>query len=464
MSSLSVGSSSGSPLTISGLASGLDTSAIINALMAVERAPATRLTGQQEKLQIGQQQLRSIQSGLRQLAFAASEFSLPSLFEGAQTVTSSEPLRVGAATSAGAGVGGYEVEVKQLANSAQRTFTFASPAAEDTITIDGREYTLKAGASAKELASKINSDGSGTVYAAAVEGGKVVLSNRATGNTGAEFIKVTDPGGALSENAGTAKEGRNAEYVVDGVAGTSASNTVTTAIAGVTLTLAGLPTSGPVTIDVLAPGPSVSAIEAQVQSFIKTYNSSVEAIQRQITTKPVSNPQNASEAASGMLFGDIELTGLLDSMRQAMYEPIAGLPAEMASPFAIGVSTGAPTGGSASQSSIQGLLKLEPAALSKAVQANPAGVEQMLQSWSKKLQGIVNGVSEPGGSLESRVTEEGTEVNRLRSRISTMNEMLAVRQRALQATYSKLESIISKNSAQSAWLLGQTEQMNKSGL
>ena len=78
------------------------------------------------------------------------------------------------------------------------------------------------------------------------------------------------------------KEGKNAEYSVDGVAGTSASNTVTNAIAGVTLTLGGLTTTGPVTIDVQAPGASVSAVEAQVQSFVKLYNSTVEAIQKQL--------------------------------------------------------------------------------------------------------------------------------------------------------------------------------------
>jgi len=464
MSTPSVGGGGSSPITFSGLASGLNTSSIISALLSVEREPITRLSNHQERLQAGQQELRSIQSSLQQLAFAASEFTLPSSFESSQTVTSSEPLRVSATTTTGAGVGGHEVEVKQLANSAQRTFAFTSPAAEDAITIDGHEYKLKAGGSAQELAGKINSDSSGTVYAAVLEGGKIVLSNRATG-AGAEFIKVTDPGGALVEQAGTAKEGKNAEYTVDGVAGSSTSNTIANAIPGVTLNLLGLTTTGPVTIDVQAPGPSVSAIEAQVQSFIKIYNSTVETIQKQLTTKPPSNPQSAGELGTGTLFGDNEMMTLLDGMRQAMYEPIAGLPAEMASPFNIGVDTGAPTGGgTSSQASIEGLLKLEPTKLASAVQANPAGVEKMLQSWSKKLQGIVNAVAEPGGSLEARINGDGTEISEMKTRISTMNEMLAVRQKALQATYAELESIISQNTAQSNWLVGQTEQLNKSGL
>ncbi len=455
MSSLAVSSAAGSPISISGLASGLDTSSIISALMAVERQPVTRLTDAQEKLQGQQKELTSVKSSLQQLALLASEFSMPSLFETSQAVVSSEPLRVSAATSAGAGIGGYELEVTQLANSAQRTFTFASPAAEDTLTIDGNSFTVKAGESAKEFANTINSTSSSTVYAAVLEGNTLVLSNRATGNTGAEFIKVSDPGATLVEKAGSAKEGKNAEYSVDGVAGTSTSNTVTNAIAGVTLTLNGLTTTGPVTIDVQAPGASVSAVEAQVQSFVKLYNSTVETIQKQLSTKPIAKPTNASEFATGTLFGDVELEGLLGNMRQSMYEPIAGLTAEMSNPSAIGISTGAASGGGASQTSIEGLLTLNSTKLSEAVKTNPAGVQQMLEKWSQGLQSKLEEVSGPGGTLEARANGDSAQITQLTSQISTMNEMLAVREKALQATYAELESAISRNTSQANWLTSQ---------
>jgi flagellar hook-associated protein 2 len=462
VSSLSVGSSAGSPLTITGLASGLDTTAIISALMGVERQPVTRLTNEQARLQAQQHQLQSIQSSLRQLAFAASEFSLPSLFESSQAVTSSEPSRVSAASSMGAGVGGHEVEVTQLANSAQRTFAFTSPAAEEAITIDGHEYKIKAGASAKELASSINSDSTATVYAAVLESGTVVLSSRKTGTTGAEFIKVLAPGGMLSEKAGTAKEGKNAEYKVDGVAGSSASNTVTNAIAGVTLTLNGLTPSGPVTINVQAPGPSASAVEAQVQSFVKLYNSTIEAIQKQLNTKP---PAKAQTSTEGTLFGDHDLSSLLGRMRQTMYEPIAGLPAEMASPANAGIGTGAASGaGGASQSAVQGLLTLNAAKLTEMVQSNPSGVQTMLQRWSQNLQGTINIAAEPGGTLDTRITGDGTQITQMGRRITVMNEMLAQRQKALQATYARLEGVISKNTSQATWLSGQSAQLTAKGL
>ena len=464
-SSLGVGSTAGSPITISGLASGLETSKIIGALMEAEREPVTHLTDQEDKLKAGQTELQSIQSSLRQLALAVSEFSLPALFEDSQTVTSNEPARVSAATTSGAGVGGYEVEVTQLANSAQRTFTFTSPASEETVTIGGKEFEIKAGESAKEFARAINSDSTATVYAAVLEGETVVLSSRATGTAGGELMEVSAPGGALVEVAETAKEGQDAEFKVDGVAGSSSSNTVTDAIAGVTLTLGGLTPTGPVTIDVQAPGPSTSAVEAQVQAFVKLYNSTVEAIQTQLNTRPVAKVQNTSEYATGTLFGDVELSSLLDGLRDTMYEPIAGLEGEMSSPFNIGIGTGAASGGGeSSQASIEGLLTLDPTKLAEAIQSNSAGAQKMLEQWSQKVQGLVENAGGPGGTIEARVNGDSAQITELSSQIKTMNEMLVQREKALQATYAALEAVISKNTAQGNWLTEQSESLSKSGV
>ena len=80
-SPLAVNSSSNAPITVSGLASGLETTKIIAALMGAEREPVTHLTNEQAKLEAEQSQLHSIQSNLQQLSSVASEFSLPSLFE-----------------------------------------------------------------------------------------------------------------------------------------------------------------------------------------------------------------------------------------------------------------------------------------------------------------------------------------------------------------------------------------------
>jgi flagellar hook-associated protein 2 len=304
-STTSVGSSftsaDGSLFNVSGLASGLNTDEIITELMSIAREPVVRLTHEQTKLNAQQQQLTTIQTSLRQLSQAAFELGSPVLFDTVQTISSSDPTEVSATATAGGGaaVGGYELQVSQLASAAQRTFSFLSPTSDQTLTIDGHPFTIAAGESAGGLAAAINADPTATVYAAATNSETIVLSDRATGDTGSGFIEVADPGGSLSEVAGKAKQGQNAEYTLDGVAASSTANTLTGAVAGVTLELKALTTgTGPVTIDVAPPAPSTSAIATQVKSFVELYDSTIGAIQTQLTTKPPAKPHSAPARCS----------------------------------------------------------------------------------------------------------------------------------------------------------------------
>jgi hypothetical protein len=45
-----------------------------------------------------------------------------------------------------------------------------------------------------------------------------------------------------------------------------------------------------------------------------------------------------------------------------------------------------------------------------------------------------------------------------------MNEMLLVREKALQATYAELESVMSQNQEQGSWLASQEASLVKSGI
>lgn len=458
--SISSGSSGlvGVPFNVTGLASGLNTNEIISELMAVAREPEVHMTDEQTTLQAQKQALQTIQSSLQQLALSTSELASPTLFNTSQTVSSSDPAQVSATTTTGAGVGGYQVNVTQLADSAQRTFTFASPASEDTITIDGQPIVIAAGSTIQDLIASINSNPSATVYAAALNDETVVFSSRATGDTGSSFIQVSDPGGALTEQASLAREGQNAEYTINGIAGSSSSNTVTNAIAGVTLNLNALTiTTGSVTIDVAAPAPSASTIASQVQSFVALYNSTISAIQTQLTTKSISKPQTSAELGTGTLFGDVQLSSLLDSMRQTIYNPISELPAGMSSLADIGVSTGAPSGGGVySQTAVEGQLTIDSTTLEEAIKQNPSGVEQMLQQWSKSFQSLIDVEAEPGGTLEARINGDSAQSAYLGTQIETMNEMLTQHQEALQAQYAALEAALSLNESQSSWLTSQT--------
>ena len=218
------------------------------------------------------------------------------------------------------------------------------------------------------------------------------------------------------------------------------------------------------TIDVQPPGASTSAIESQVQSFVKLYNTTIASIQKQLTTKPPAKPSTAAEYGTGTLFGDLELGSLLGAMRETMYEPITGMAAEMSSLDSIGVSTGAAGGaGGTSSATLEGQLTVNTAKLAEAVRGNPTGVEQMLAQWSKNLQVVLNGAAEPGGSLEARINGDSTQITNYATQISSMNEILAVREKALIQTYATLEGVISQNDTQSSWLASQSEQLTKSG-
>src|SRR6185437_3268330 len=213
-SGLNLSSLSGGGLQVTGLASGLNTNQIIQEEMSIYQQPVTNLQHQQSGLTAMNKQLTSIQQELQTLSTDALAVGDPTLFKTQQSVTSSDPTRVTATSATGAGVGGYQVSVSQLANAAQATYSYASPASDDQVTIGGNSYTIKAGESIQNFVDAINSDQNGTVFAAATNSGTVVFSSRQTGASSS--AAVTDPGNALGLQS--SKPGQDAEFSVDGVA------------------------------------------------------------------------------------------------------------------------------------------------------------------------------------------------------------------------------------------------------
>jgi flagellar hook-associated protein 2 len=441
-----------SSLQVTGLASGLDTNQIISEEMAIYQQPVTNLQNQSSGLRAMNKQLTSIQNELKTLSSDALAVGDPTLFKSQQSVTSSDATRVTATSASGAGVGGYQVAVSQLANSAQRTFGFTSPSSTDNMSIDGHQYTINAGESVQDFVDSVNSDTSGTVYAAATNSGTVVFSNRQTGDTGANFIQVQDSGGSLAEQTSLAKEGQNALFSVDGVSGSSASNTATNAIGGVTLTLTGVTTtSGPVTVNVGAPAPNATNIANAINTFVTQYNKVISDVQTQLAQQPT-----GSDPTQGTLFGDSELQGLLTSMRSMMFTTGSGLPAGAATMDDIGVGTGATTGsGAESQSALTGNLTLDATALTNMLQSNPTGVKSILGAWSSSFVKTVDSAATPGGTIAARIAGDNSQISSLGNRISSMQSALTDKQNFLVQEFAQLEAALSSNQSLSASLTSQ---------
>lgn len=463
MSASSVSSSTGSTTTgyqlgsltgttqITGLASGLDTDQIIQEEMAIYQQPVTRLQDQQSGLTALNTQLTNIQTQLQTLVSDAQALTNPSLYATSQAVTSSDPTRVTGSTGTGAGVGSYQVEVTQLAGSARRTYTFASPSSDDTITIGGQQVTISAGESISDFVNSINANSNLNVYAAATDSGTVVLSSRQTGS--AASVSLTDAGTALTEQTQLARAGQDAQFTVDGGTQLSSStNTVTNAIPGVTLTFDALTTtSGAVTVNVGAPAPSTANIQNAIQTFITQYNSVIGAIQAQL-----SQPPSGSDPSQGTLHGDAELSQLLSSMRSMMYAPGGGLPTGLATMMDIGVSTGATTGtGAVSQNALSGDLTLDATALANQLASHPSGVRSVLNSWSITFSNLVANVADPAGTIDQRIQGDDRQISQLGNRISVMQSALNERQNMLVQQFAQLEAALSGNQSTSSWLASQ---------
>jgi flagellar hook-associated protein 2 len=449
-------STTSAPLQVTGLASGLDTAKIVSQMMELQKRPMTALQSQQQKLNARNTQLASIQQALKKVNDGALALLDPRVYRGTQKATSSDLTRIGASAAAGpgvggAGVGGYQISVTQLANPAQRTFAFTAPAADTTLTIDGHDTSIAAGASVYDLVDAINNDQAATVYASATDRGTIVLSDRATGDTGASFVQVSGADGVLAEQAARAKQGRNALYSVDGVAGSSGSNVVTGAIPGVTLTISGVTTtSGPVTVDVSPPTADATKVENALKAFIADYNAALSTIQTQLSQKPT-----ASDPTQGTLYGDNQLKGLLSTMRSRMYRAGDGLPAGLASMADIGVSTGAATSGGPTASELAGNLTLNPDMLAAALKSNATGVQKVIGTWANSIASAVNAHSGHGGTIDNRLSGDSRQVASLSRRIASMQSALDDKQNELTRQFAMLEAALQGNQSTSRWLTSQ---------
>lgn len=470
----------GSSLQITGLASGLNTNAVVQALMAAQQQQVTNLQNQQSGITALNKQLTSIQTALQTVANDAQALGSPTLFATSQTINSTNSTLVGATAtgSNGAVVGSYQIAVTALASASQRTFLFSSPASADTVTIDGHDTNLAAGASAQDFVNAINTDKSASVWATVTgtdpSTGKaqVVLSERNTGQPASPtgFVTVTnDSQGALSEQTQYAAAGANAAYSINGgPTQTSTSNTITgvavaspnsgtpgatQTIPGVSLSLNALTGSAPVTVTVGAPAPSTQNIQTAVQKFVTDYNSAISQIQTQL-----SQPPSHSDPTQGTLYNDSDLRNLLSSMRQQMTQTLSGLSGSYNSMLQIGVSTGATTGtGAISTSSLAGDLTLDTNALTTALTTDSTSVHQMMQSWSIKFSGLVNLEAGPGGTMSTRIQTDTSRNSFLATQIANLQESNQVKQNQLVKEFAAMEAALSQNQSTANWL---TSQLN----
>jgi flagellar hook-associated protein 2 len=306
----------------SGKSYGIDVQSVVSELMAIQRQPETQM--QQQQTDISQQisLLGGISNDLQALYTAAN--TLRDIDGGltAKTVTSSRSDVVTATADTSAAAGNHTVTVTNLATvsssysdvvpsgtqlgGAEIDVAYGdpnNPSNTDKIVIPSGDNSLQ------QAAGYINSSNYGVTanVVTDAQGSRLTLVSKTSGAAG--NLTVTSP--ALNFTQGTA--GVDAQLTVDGVPIDSSTNTVTTALPGVTLDLASAAPNTPVTIAVAA---DTGQATQTINSFVSAYNTVISDINSQFSVD--------ANAQEGPLAGNSGLRSLQNQLLSAVSYAVSG--------------------------------------------------------------------------------------------------------------------------------------------
>src|SRR3954463_5135725 len=211
-------------ISLTGMASGLDTDSIISQLMALEQNKVTAVQMRQVKVQAHKEELSSIKTKLDAFKSAAAALSDAATWKATQATSSSDVTKLGVTLLSGAGIGGHTVQIDKLASSAQHGFAYTPSATAGSFDLSYAPTTAEpnpakttiavaANATAADVATLINANETSPVYAAVLKDAnnaeRIVLSARKTGEDSDFLVDTTamGAGSALAEDAAYSRTG-----------------------------------------------------------------------------------------------------------------------------------------------------------------------------------------------------------------------------------------------------------------
>lgn len=445
-----------SGISFGGLASGLDTKAIIAALVAVEQRPITAMQQKKSSLEKQKSLFSDLSGLLDKLQTAAKTLSRTSDFLTMKSVSSDTTL-LDATASSSAQAGTHDIVVHSLATSQVSRSSGYADKTTPAITVGGTIFLhgdtmpveIAAGSSLQDVASAINNAGH-DVTASIVDTGAaganrytLVLRSSTLGAAGA-FSLVNDTGPAAADldrlvsgiNTNLVTAGADASLTVDGIAVTRASNSVTDAIAGVTLELKAADVSKHVTVTV-----STDAEETakKAADFVDTYNAVVDFVTKQ-------NALGADGKAQNPLFGDSTLRSIRSSLRS-----IAG------STFATGNGALSMLAQVGITSDRDGKLTLDKSKFATALATDETAVRTLFTDATNgiatRLQTQIDSFTDSqDGLIKSRRDGYDATIKNTQRRIDQATTRLDRYQLQLQDRYARLETLLGKLQSQGSSL------------
>jgi flagellar hook-associated protein 2 len=327
-----------------GVGSGIDAESIISALMSAESKPLNLLKTEASSISSKISIWGNVSSYVSSLQDAVRDLSSVSIWNGV-TASSSNDTAVAVASDSSATAGSHTVNVTTLAAGqtvASSAFTdSASTLSAGTLQIQlgawsGTSFTAKSGSnpvtltvaaddSLADIRDAINNADAGVSASIVTDanGARLVIRSDDTGAENGFMLTATedsDDGNAatgLSALGFTANDGTapmslnqaavNAALTVDGIPISSASNTVTGALEGVTLTLNETTTSA-VTVSVAT---DTEAISTAIDTFVSSFNTLMNYLKSQ--TK-----YDEAAKKGAPLQGDAAAVGMISQLRNVM--------------------------------------------------------------------------------------------------------------------------------------------------
>jgi flagellar hook-associated protein 2 len=291
----------------------------------------------------------------------------------------------------------------------------SNPAA--TVTVDSTNNTLG------QLATTINNQNIG-VSASVIQdsnGYRLALVSTASGAPG----DITVSGNTAGLSFTKAVTGTNASLVVDGIPISSASNTVSNVINGVTLSLGSPSPATPVTVDV---NPDTTQATTAINNLVSAYNTVITEINSQFNV--------ASDGSGG---GPLEAD---NSLRDVQNQLLAALSYSV--PGNSGVVNLASIGVNFNN---DGTLSVDSGKLSAALSSNYSAVQNLLQNTSngfaQNLSTVLSNINGAGTGILSLDAQSITNTSQgLTKQIADLQASLATQQTSLTAIYAQVNTTL----------------------
>lgn len=454
-------------ISFGGLGNGLDFGQVVDQLVKISRLPIDRLNEKKATLNSKSTDYATLSTKLASLQSASDAIRLPSNFD-RSSVSVSDSTVLSASGSSSATPGSYTVRVTQLAQSHQLTNTAAKAVAATTTDIvsgssgtftfqvgSGSNQTITLGASAtiEDLQTAINDLGAGAVASLVNTGTeaspayRLVLTASSTGassgitvvadNTDLDFLNASGTGGT-----DTLQAAQNAIIVVgdpllNPLTFQRSSNTITDAIAGVTLALTKTTGAGTIAVNVSR---DTAAVKTSIKALATAYSEVVKFISER-------NTYDIATKEGGIFFNEPTVRGVLSQLRNALSSSVSGL-TTYTSVGEVGFKTERDGTVTIDEAKLDAALSSNYSAVKSLFinQAGSTGVAQLMTNAVDVLDDIEAGaVTLRKGSLTDQISD-------LTDDIAKKEDLLSQYEERLRRQYAALDGLLGRLQSQSGFL------------